>query len=65
VPNVNNHNDTYCRFGLDFLTPAIFISDLLITCIAPPSPIIRTVFVDVTLNAADYVLNPDSWTDDH
>ena len=62
---INNHNDTYCRFGMDFLTPATVYSDTLISCVSPPSPIIRTVFVDVTLNDADMVLNPGSWTDNY
>jgi len=65
LSQVNNHNDTYCRFGNDFLTPATIYSDILISCVAPPSPIIRTVLVDVTLNNADMILNPGSWTDDH
>lgn len=62
---VNNHNDTYCRFGMDYVTPATIYSDTLISCYAPPSPIVRTVIVDVTLNNADMVLNPQDWTDDH
>lgn len=62
---VNNHNDTYCRFGNDFITPATIYSDILMSCVAPPSPIIRTVLVDITLNAASMILNPGSWTDDH
>ena len=62
---VDNRNDTYCRFGMDYVTPATVYTDILISCIAPPSPVIRTVLVDVTLNNADMVLNPQDWTDDH
>jgi len=62
---VDNRNDTYCRFGMDYVTPATIYTDILISCIAPPSPVIRTVLVDVTLNNADMVLNPQDWTDDH
>ena len=62
---VDNHADTYCRFGMDYMTLANVTGDDLVLCIAPPSPIIRTVYVDVTLNDADFKLNPDSWTDDH
>lgn len=65
LSEVDNHNDTYCRFGLEFKTPATVISDTLVSCVAPPSPIIRTVPVDLTLNDADFSLNPIEWTDDH
>jgi hypothetical protein len=61
---VNNHNDTYCRFGTQYTAPAKVISDTQLSCIAPPSPVIRTVPVDVTLNNADTILNPQDWTDD-
>lgn len=50
---------------MEFITPATIYSDTLISCIAPPSPIVRTVLVDVTLNNANIGLNPQDWTDDH
>lgn len=61
---VNNHNNTFCKFN-DAIVPATVISDAKVTCVAPPSQVARTVFVDVTLNNADLVLNPNDWTDDH
>jgi hypothetical protein len=63
--DVDNRNDTYCRFGMDYVTKADVKSDTLVFCEAPPSPIVRTVLVDLTLNDADMVLNPQDWTDNH
>ncbi|MEE4247351.1 MAG: IPT/TIG domain-containing protein [Kangiellaceae bacterium] len=61
---VNNHNDTICRFG-DVIVPITkFWSDNLIEVEAPPSPVPRTVLLDITLNRADTKLNPQDWTDD-
>ena len=60
---VNNHNDTFCRFG-DFVSLVKIYTDNLISCEAPPSAVVRTVMVDITLNNADTSLNPQDWTDD-
>ena len=65
LSEVNNHNDTFCRFGRDILVLATIVSDAKIICVAPPSQFARTYFVDVTLNNADMVLNEIDWTDDH
>ena len=64
LAEVNNHNDTYVRFGNQYTAPAKVISDTLLSVIAPPSPVVRTVPVDITLNNADTILNPQDWTDD-
>ena len=65
LDKVDNHNNTFCRFGKDAVVQATVISDGKVMCIAPPNPVGRTVLVDVTLNNADMVLNEIDWTDDH
>lgn len=65
VGKVDNHNDTFCKFGGSDPVPANVISDAKITCMTPPSQVVRTVFVDITLNNADLVLNAVDWTDNH
>lgn len=64
LDKVNNHNNTFCRFG-NAVIIAKAVTDAKITCVAPPNPVGRTVIVDVTLNNADYVMNLIDWTDDH
>mmetsp|Transcript_21109 Transcript_21109/g.9683 ORF Transcript_21109/g.9683 Transcript_21109/m.9683 type:complete len:85 (-) Transcript_21109:3848-4102(-) len=43
---------------------ALVFNDTHLECIAPPSPVVRAVVVEVTLNNADLSLNPNDWTDD-
>jgi hypothetical protein len=64
-PDVDNHNNTFCRFGKDYYVNATVISDSKITCVAPPSTIPRVQIVDVVLNNADSKLNIKDWTDAH
>ena len=62
---VDNHNNTFCKFGKDYYINATVISDSKVTCVAPPSTIPRVQIVDLVLNNADFKLNPQDWTDTH
>ena len=63
LEEVDNHNDTYCIFG-SYKTPAKVLDDSHLMCIAPPSPVVRSVVTEITLNNADRVINKQDWTDD-
>lgn len=56
LKEVDNRNDTYCIFG-NIKTKAKVIEDTHLECIAPPSPIVRSVVTEITLNDADFKLN--------
>jgi hypothetical protein len=64
LEETNNHKDTFCRFGPNYAVKATIYSDTKISCIAPPSTTVKTVIVDITLNHADEMLNPQDWTED-
>jgi hypothetical protein len=58
LEEVNNHQDTLCRFGPNYTVKAKIYSDTKISCIAPASTSVKTVLIDITLNGADEMLNP-------
>lgn len=48
--DINNHNDTFCRFEGLSLMPATVHESTKISCTAPPSYVSRQSIVEITLN---------------
>jgi len=58
IPEMNNHNETFCKFGKLSLSKAKVISSTEIECNSPPSYEDRYVPVEISLNNRE-------WTDDN
>ena len=57
IPEMSNHNDTFCKFGNLSLTSGKVISSTEMECVSPPSFEEREVPVEISLNNRE-------WTDD-
>ena len=57
IPDMNNYNDTFCRFGNLSLTNGKVISSTEMECVSPPSWEAREVPVEISLNNRE-------WTND-
>lgn len=53
-PEVDNRNDTFCRFGELGLVEAVVVNATKAICYSPPSYILRWVYVEITLNNQQY-----------
>jgi hypothetical protein len=51
---IDNSNDTFCMFENLGKVPAIIVSPTKMTCLSPPSYVLRSSIVEVTLNNQQY-----------
>ena len=58
IPEMNNYNDTFCKFGNLSLTNGKIISSTEMECVSPPSYEARAVPVEISLNNRE-------WTNDN
>lgn len=54
IPQMNNANDTFCKFGNDTISPGRMISSTEMECISPPSYDNRYYILEISLNNREY-----------